>query len=171
MSNQTENKVIDHLTHGYDLLLEKLNEWSEKSDENAGPLLMKGLEDAAQLLSDMGQWTKEEVDLLTLYVKRDLRHTAQKLHENNHTLVEWLEFDLEMIEENLLTIFSSMADQTRIELDKLKNMAEASEDLHTGEVTSLGTLCCKNCGKEMHFHQSGRIPPCPSCHKTTFVRK
>ncbi|MBF0264392.1 MAG: zinc ribbon-containing protein [Gammaproteobacteria bacterium] len=171
MSNQNENKVTDHLTHGYDQLLEKLNEWSEKSDESTGPLLMQGLEDAAKLLSEMGQWTKEEIDLLSLYVKRDLHHTAQKLQENNNKLIEWLDLDIKIIEDKLLTVFSDMADQTRIELDKLHHLAETADDLHTGEVTSLGVISCKSCGKEMHFHKSGRIPPCPSCHKTVFVRK
>ena len=68
MAKLVDNKIADHLVHGYDALLEKLNEWSEKSDEKSGPLLIHGLEDAAEVLTEMGKWTKEEIDLVSQYV-------------------------------------------------------------------------------------------------------
>ncbi|MDQ6955909.1 MAG: hypothetical protein Q9M21_01810, partial [Mariprofundaceae bacterium] len=31
-------------------------------------------------------------------------------------------------------------------------------------------LTCKDCGHSMHFKKTGRIPPCPKCHKTDFMK-
>lgn len=170
MSNLLDNPVTDKLVHGYDTMMEKLYEWAEKSDDKAGPLLIHGLEDAAVFLNDLGEWTKEEIDLVSHFVKRDIHHIAQNLEKSNTELSEWLEIDKQKVESGFLAILSKMADQTRVELDHIKHLAETINDLHTGEVTSLGSISCKSCGKTLHFHQSGRIPPCPSCHKTIFER-
>ena len=93
---QPESK-IDKLVQGYDTLMEQLSAWSEKADENAGPLLINGLHDAEEFLHDLGQWTKEEVDLLGRYVKRDIHDISQNLEKNNQTLIDWLQFDVQQI--------------------------------------------------------------------------
>ena len=31
-------------------------------------------------------------------------------------------------------------------------------------------LECQECGKVIEMHKTGRIPPCPKCHKTEFKR-
>jgi len=161
---------IDKLVSGYDTMMEKLFEWSEKTDEKAGPVLIHGMEETEQFLHDVGKWSKEEIDLLSRYVKRDLRHIAQNLEKTNSKFIDWLDVDSLQVEKSLLNMLSSMADHTRLELDNIKHLAESAEDLHTGEVTTVGSISCKSCGKEFHFHRAGRIPPCASCHKTIFIR-
>jgi predicted Zn-ribbon and HTH transcriptional regulator len=166
---QPESKM-DKLVQGYDTLMEQLSSWSEKADENAGPLLINGLHDAEEFLHDLGQWTKEEVDLLGRYVKRDIHDISQNLEKNNQTLIDWLQFDVQQIEARVLEILSTMTDKTRLELNKISHMAEKENIWHTGEVTSVGTISCNKCGKELHYHKAGRIPPCPKCHNTEFIR-
>ena len=41
----------------------------------------------------------------------------------------------------------------------------------TGEITAPGVLECSECGEELHFEKTGRIPPCPKCSATRFQRK
>lgn len=163
----TVEDATDKLVNGYNTILDKLSEWTEKADETAGPMIINGLKDAEQFLSELQEWSKEEIDLVSRYVKRDLHDAATKMEAENKSFQEWLEFDLHQAEDKLLSVFSNMADQTRLELDHLKKMAN---QWHTGEVTSIGTLVCKKCGKELHFHKAGRIPPCPSCYHTEFKR-
>lgn len=160
----------DKLVHGYNTVMEKLSEWAEKADENAGPMLINGLRETEEFLHGLGDWTKEEVDLISRYVKRDLHDTAVRLEKSNTELKEWLQFDFQQVEDKILDVFSNMTDRTRAELSKLSHLAEEAQTWHTGEVTSVGTIQCQSCGKEMHFHKPGRIPPCPKCHKTLFTR-
>ena len=61
--------------------------------------------------------------------------------------------------------------KTRLELEKLADQAREASRYHTGEVTGPGTLICEGCGKEIHFHKAGRIPPCPGCQGTGFTRQ
>lgn len=161
------DQATDKLVHGYDVMMDKLSEWTEKADENAGPMIINGVKEAEEFLTELKQWSKEEIDLISRYVKRDLHDTANKLEAENKDFREWLQFDMHQLEEKVLSVFASMADQTRQELHHLEAMAN---EWHTGEITSIGTLACKNCGKELHFHKAGRIPPCPSCKKTEFKR-
>ncbi|WP_198264160.1 zinc ribbon-containing protein [sulfur-oxidizing endosymbiont of Gigantopelta aegis] len=168
-NNQKNNfdDVTDKLVDGYNTMLDKLAEWSDKADAEAGPMIVNGIKDTEEFLVDLKRWTKEEIDLISRYVQRDLHDAASKMEVKNQNFKEWFEFDMQRVEENLLAVFSNMADKTREELEHLK---EAGNEWHTGEVTSIGTLVCKNCGKELHFHKPGRIPPCSACSHTQFKR-
>jgi predicted Zn-ribbon and HTH transcriptional regulator len=168
--NESTESGIDKLVNGYDTLMEQLSAWVEKADENAGPLLINGLHDAEEFMHGLGQWTKEEIDLLSRYVKRDIHDISQNLEKKNQSLIEWLQFDVKQVEDRVLEILSSMTDKTRVELDKIKHLAAKSNVWHTGEVTSVGTISCNKCGTELHYHKAGRIPPCPKCHNTEFIR-
>ncbi len=160
-------EATDKLVHGYNAMIDKLSEWTEKADESAGPMIINGVKEAEEFLNGLHQWSREEISLISRYVQRDLHDTAIKLEKENKNFQDWLEFDVRQVEEKVLSVFSSMADKTRQELDHINEMAS---EWHTGEVTSIGTLACKNCGKEIHFHKAGRIPPCSSCHHTEFKR-
>jgi len=161
------DEATDKLVQGYNTMMDKLSEWTEKADETAGPMIINGVKEAEEFLGDLQKWSKEEIDLISRYVKRDLHDAASKMDDENKTFREWLEFDFHQIEDKVLSVFANMADQTRLELNHLKEMAN---EWHTDEVTSIGTLACKKCGKEIHFKKAGRIPPCPSCHHTEFKR-
>ncbi|MFK5985572.1 MAG: zinc ribbon-containing protein [Pseudomonadota bacterium] len=168
-SNSDESNM-DKLVHGYDTMMEQLSAWVEKTDETAGPLLTNGIQDAEKFMHDLGKWSKDEIDLLSRYIKRDIHDVAVNLEKQNKSLAEWLQFDVQLIESKLLEVFSTMTDKTRLELNKLSHLAEREHIWHTGEVTSVGTITCKQCKTQLHYQKAGRIPPCPKCHKTEFVR-
>lgn len=173
MTQDSDHKInleqaADKLVQGYNTMMDKLSEWTEKADENAGPMIINGVKEAEEFLTDLKEWTAEEIDLISRYVKRDLQDAAEKMEKENKTFLEWLEFDKQLIEDKILSVFASMADQTRLELDHLR---ETANEWHTGEITGIGVLVCQNCGKELHFNKPGRIPPCPSCKHTVFRRK
>ncbi len=59
---------------------------------------------------------------------------------------------------------------TGVALSKFADKADHALTCKSGEITSAGRLECKACGYEMHFKKTGRIPPCPKCHKTEFKK-
>jgi hypothetical protein len=163
----TTETSADKIVQGYITMLNKLSEWTDKADDNAGPMFINGIKETEEFLLGLQKWSQEEIDLISRYVKRDLHDAATKMEQQNKNFKEWLDFDLQPIEEQLLSVFSNMADQTREELTHIEDMAN---EWHTGEVTSIGLLLCTRCGKKLHFHKAGHIPPCPACYHTKFKR-
>ena len=112
----------------------------------------------------------EDVVKLEGYVKRDLIDAARYQDKTGKSLQDWLGFDLALIKNEFLEMFSAAADKTTTELLLLKLDAENAE-YHTGELTGLGTLVCDQCGEKLHFHKPGHIPPCSKCSSTHFHRQ
>lgn len=115
--------------------------------------------------------TKDEIDQVSGYVKRDIEHAAHGLSETKDTesLSEWFKFDIELIENFALDAFLGLADKTRLELAKLGQLAELNT-YHTGDITGPGTFVCDQCDKQIAFKSTSEIPECPACHGKTFVR-
>ncbi|MDD1608068.1 MAG: hypothetical protein CG439_2390 [Methylococcaceae bacterium NSP1-2] len=115
--------------------------------------------------------TEAELDKLSSYVQRDIEHAAEGLTDeaDNESLSEWFKFDVELIEKFTLDAFLSVADKTRIELEKIKQLA-TKHTYHSGDITFPGTFICDECGKEIAFKIPSEIPECPKCHATTFIR-
>lgn len=114
--------------------------------------------------------SEEDAVKLESYVKRDLIDAARYQDKTGNSLQDWLGFDLALIKDEFLEMFSVAADKTTTELLLLKLQAESAE-YHTGELTGLGTLVCDQCGDKLHFHKPGHIPPCPKCSSTHFHRQ
>lgn len=150
------NDIFKHLYETMDDTLHSVAEALEISKEKTGKT------------SDL---TKDELNQVSNYVKRDLESAAQGLSEkeDNASLSAWFKFDIELIENFTLDAFLSVADKTRIELAKLGELAK-KHSYQSGEITIPGTFICDNCGKEIAFKTPSEIPECPVCHTKTFIR-
>jgi len=166
MNNPLPEDVAKKLSAAYDRTLERTRETMDK----AGKGVREALDMAMEKATELGELSREEADLISIYVMRDLEDAAKFVNKSGQELKDWLRFDLEVVEDALLQIFSNMVDHTRSALDDLQERANAAGEWHTGEVTGIGTLQCKSCGELMHFHQTSHIPPCPKCHGTKFRR-
>jgi len=115
--------------------------------------------------------TDAELNKLSTYIKRDIEQAAHGLSskENTNSLSEWFKFDIELLENFTLEAFLSVADKTRIELEKLKQLA-TTHVYQSGDITIPGTFICDECGKEIAFKTTSEIPECPQCHAKTFIR-
>ena len=162
------NTNNEKLVEAYHKLLEALKTGWHETEKHALPPLKEGLETAKQKLSDWGEVTREELDDVADYLKRDLEDAADFLNESGRELGDWLKRDLEFAEFKAAERFASMADATRVELDKLAERARKVGEWHTGEITGVGVLECKQCGELLHFEKPGHIPPCPKCHGTAY---
>jgi hypothetical protein len=171
MSNPEEPRPTDERSvHGYNRMMERVKAMAEKAEKNTVLPLQHAIDAAADKAVELGELTREEADRIADYLRRDLHDAGEYVASTGSELGDWLRFDLDLIEDRLRDIFAAAVDQTRIELMQLQNRAPASWEYHTGEIAGVGTLICAECGKALHFHTTSRIPPCPACHRTVFVR-
>ena len=164
MTESNQEKLIQ----AYNVMLKRVRETLKDAEEKTLPTVREALDKAAETASELGELTREEAEKIGDYLRRDLNEAAEFLSENSRQLKDWLSFDLEFTEIKLAEIFASVADQTRIELDKLAQRAREVGQWHTGEITGIGVLHCKGCGELLHFEKTGHIPPCPKCKGTVF---
>lgn len=129
------------------------------------------LEIAKDNIHQAGNLTKDEINKISGFLKRDIESAAHGLPDkkDNDSLSEWFKFDIDLIENFTLDAFLSLADKTRIELAKLGEQAKA-HTYQSGDVTLPGTFICDQCGKEIAFKTPCQIPECPACHCKTFIR-
>jgi hypothetical protein len=160
----------DKGVHGYNRMMERVRATIEKAEKNTVPNLQHAIDAARDKAVELGELTREEADRVAEYLRRDLHDAGDFLARSGSELGDWLRFDLGQIEDRLLEMFSRAVDHSRIELMQLQHHAPAAWEYHTGEVTGIGTLVCTACAQNVHFHATSRIPPCPSCHGTVFVR-
>lgn len=169
MSKQNESP-IDKLTEAYETMAERLAAAWEHA-ENGIHDLNEALRHAREQAVELDELTHEEAEEISSYLKRDLQDAGYYLKDSGRQLTDWLYMDLELIEDRMLELFSRAADKTRLELMQLEQRARRTEEYHTGEITSPGTLSCDQCGEVLHFQHTGHIPPCPKCKATRFTRK
>lgn len=161
---------VELIGQAYEKLLETAMEDVEKLEHKSGPALHRLIDNARDKLSELGELAEEESERISEYLKRDLRDAAEYIEETGEEFRNWLGFETALIEDRLKNLFAKAADQTIVELNKLRGKAE-SAGYHTGEITGPGTLVCDKCGEELHFYKPGHIPPCPKCKGTEFHRK
>ncbi len=159
-----------HQPYATDKLAEAYDHMMERVRETVGKNLQQSLEQAQVTAVELGELTRDEAEKVANYLHRDLRDATEYLNEKGRELRDWFRFDLQQVEERILETFNRLVDTSRIELGRLSGNLPGNEERHTGEIAGIGTLACVACGAELHFHKTGRIPPCPKCHATVFSR-
>lgn len=170
MSTEHPNDAIGRMVAAYEKMLERVHETLEHAEQETIPNLKRNIDQAREKAVELGELTREEAEKVGTYIERDLKDAASYLQESQEQFSQWLRFDLDQIGNRLLEMFADVADRTQVELSKLAEQARRAQLYHTGEITGPGTLVCRWCGKAMHFHKAGHIPPCPKCRSTEFRR-
>lgn len=161
--------TLQRLAQAYDTMLERVKSALETAGVDIAPALKKALDNAEEKATELGELSREEAAKIAEYLKRDIHDAAEYMADQGEELSSWARFDLELVEQRMLESFALVADKTTLALDALRESAKAA-GWHTGEITSMGTLVCEQCGKALHFHKTSHIPPCPKCHHTAFKR-
>lgn len=144
-------------------LYEKLAARTAELLEEGKKTLDEALKKAKDELGKAGEFSTEQMDKVADYVKRDVADNAEKATEAIKKAV-----DPQRVAAGAQAIFARILNSAVDALSDLAEKAEKATEFKTGEVTSAGTLTCKECGAEMHMKTTGRIPPCPKCRKTIF---
>lgn len=160
----------DKLLKAYNVMRDALKTAWHDTGEKALPTLKHTLDAAEEKASDLNELSREEIQRLSDYLKRDIHDAAESLADNSKQLAEWLEFDAELAESKLADWVTKVANPTIVELEKIREQARMGE-WHTGEITGPGILTCEKCGEKLHFDSAGHIPPCPKCHATVYRKE
>jgi len=166
----SEQNLEQKLTAAYDKMMERVNHLLDTAEQQAMPSLQKNIDKAKQRAIDLKELTHDEADKLAHYVHRDVSDLATHLSQSGEEFKNWFSFDLQLVEDRVLDTFAKVADKTSLQLAQLASQAKRSQEYHTGEITGIGTLACQSCEGLLHFKKTSRIPPCPKCHKTAFIR-
>ncbi len=170
MTHQTDHPHGEKLVHAYNTMMERVKAALDIVDKQTVATVDEGIERAKEKAVELGELTREEAEKIGDYLRRDLEDAGEYLADSGEELKQWLQFDLELIEDRLWDMFAQAADQTKLAFLQLAERAQRASQYHTGEITTLGTLQCVQCGELLHFHATGHIPPCPKCHGSVFRR-
>ena len=127
-----EQKLEKKLVAAYDKMMGRIGKLLDKAEQEALPILQKNIEHAKQQAIELKEISKEEADKIADYIRRDLHDAADYLEQSGSEFSTWLHFDLELVEDRILEVFSKVADKTRLELAQLAAQAKHSQEYHTG---------------------------------------
>lgn len=170
MADDKHKDTLDTLGEAYDTMYEHVSENLHKAKEKSGPVIHELIEEARQKVVELEDVADEDAEKLAKWLRRDLDDVISYLSETEYAFKDWLGFETSIIKRSLINAMLETADQTTLALLRMKDNAHEPYDYHTGEIAGYGTLICDECGEKLHFHQAGKIPPCPKCHKTRFHR-
>ena len=170
MSDKKPHDPVERMVDAYETMLETVNGMLDKAEKSALPTLKHSLDSAREKMVEMNELTREEAEKISRYVERDMTDAAHFLSDTGDEFRDWLSFDIKLIEDRLMEMCANVADRTRLELDRFADQARQASQYRTGEITGPGTLVCAGCGKELHFHKAGHIPPCSQCRGTVYRR-
>ncbi len=146
----------------YARIVSRTEELMESGRKNLDEALKKASED----LTSAGDFTREQSERIAGYVKRDLGHAADHVSKTTESIKGAV--TPQRLAVGAQSLFARILTTTAEQLQEWAQKAEAQLEFKTGEITSPGTLTCKNCQEELHMKRTARIPPCPKCHKTVF---
>ena len=147
-------------------LYEKIISRTEELLGSGRKNLDEALKRAGDDLSSAGNFTREQAEKVSTFIKRDMQHAVENAGKGKESVKEAV--DPKRLAVGAQSIFSKILSNTA---DTLSGWAKKSEDnleFKTGEITSPGALTCKGCGEVIHMKKTAKIPPCPKCHKTLY---
>jgi polyhydroxyalkanoate synthesis regulator phasin len=150
-------------------MLQRARDAVDSADE-ATPKLRAMIDHARDRMVELGELSREEAHKIADYIERDIEDAAHYIAETGEDLRAWWRFDLELIEQRMLEAFTSVADQTRLQLAQWSERARQASLYQAGQITGPGVLVCDRCGAETRFTRAGRIPACADCGGLSFKR-
>jgi len=166
-NNQNEPSLVE----AYNQMMARVRDSIDNAEAHAMPTLQKAIEQARDQAIHLGEISLEEAEEIGNYIKRDINDAAEYLMETSHEFSEWLMLDLDIIEQKVLELFLSVADNTRIELEQLSHVArDINREYKSGEITGPGSLVCKHCEQMIQFNTTDKIPACSKCGYQHFKR-
>tara|TARA_R110001592_G_scaffold71444_2_gene218441 strand:+ start:7500 stop:7997 length:498 start_codon:yes stop_codon:yes gene_type:complete len=162
---EEHNKLVE----AYERFSQKTKDILEESQDKTSQAFENAMEMARESLVKAKELTNEESERLKTFLKRDIEQTANDIRSiESYTVEHFKPTSVRVGFYNLLSYLSSNSAEL---FDRMADWADKEVVVHTGEITGPTTLSCESCKAELHFKESGKVPPCPKCHKTEFRRK
>ncbi|CAH0525088.1 zinc ribbon-containing protein [Vibrio hippocampi] len=123
------------------------------------------LEKSGEVVEAANDMTKDEMALISAYIKSDLREFSDNYEQSKsgpfYTMIA------NSIWQGLLDI----TDRTKIEWMEVFQDLERQGLYQAGEMIGLGVLVCETCGHKMEYTHPTEITPCIKCGQTHFTRQ
>ena len=161
----TENEQ-DNNEHEEVGMYEKIVARTEELLGSGRKTLDEALKRAGDDLSTAGDFTREQAEKVSTFIKRDIQHVVDSADKGKETVKEVV--DPKRIAAGAQSIFSKILSNTAETISGWAQKSEEQLEFKTGEVTSPGSLTCKECGEVIHMRRTAKIPPCPKCHHTLY---
>lgn len=149
----------------YETLLEQVTETLEHSPDE-----LKHWADITeqyrQAASDM---TKDELALISAYLKRDLQEFGLNVKESPAPFSDSPFY--RVVKETIWEGLAEVTDKTQIEWREVMDDLKHRGVYEAGEIIGLGNLVCEKCGHEELITHVKKISPCLKCGHTRFTRK
>jgi len=171
MTDPDNQSTREKWLQAYDDMMMRVKTAYEEAEESTRPVLQRFIHKARDSAVELEELTREEAEKVAYYLHRDLEDAGRHLAETGHELGDWLRFDIDLIEDRLMSVLSLVADRTRLEMLQFEHDIKEGPAWNSGEITGPGTLECDSCGTTVRFHATGHIPDCPNCKRTVFHRK
>jgi len=161
----------DQAPEAYDRILDRLRERLDRAGTHSWDYLQEQIEEAAEIELAAEEMTRDEMDLLKAYIRRDLTQLGYYIHETGAGVAAWLHFDLDVLERKVVDRLLDLADRTRVELELLREqLAHGENEYLAGEITAPGTLECRVCGATQVLTRTSVIQSC-RCGSVVFTRR
>jgi len=173
-TSEFADTVIEHMDDAaisgkdadqYDELADKFHKEFEEGAEKTAEFAQKAMETARKQLTAAGQFTEEQGQKLKVFLENDFSRVTQEMKVGAKE-----KLNPSRLGAGALSSMAKLLHKTGVALSSFGDKADDALACRSGEITSAGKLQCNACGYEMHFKKTGRIPPCPKCHKTEFTK-
>lgn len=145
----------------YEEMIEDVVENLKHSPEE----LQHVLEKSGQVVEAANDMTKDEMALISAYVKSDLKEFANNYEESKSG-----PFYL-MIANSVWQGLLDITDRTKVEWVELFQDLEHQGVYTSGEMIGLGVLVCEQCGHKTEYNHPTVIGDCAKCGNQSFSRK
>lgn len=156
----------------YEALRGEVRALLEEAQERLSPEQMRrAVDEGARRLREAGRFTAETLGRAAETVRKDLLSAARELRPGVERLTDTAGGLLETLRDRGGHLAALAARALGEWAQELGDRLDAALAYHTGEVAHAGTFVCTRCGETIRLERTGRLPPCPRCHHTTFRRR
>ncbi len=160
----------EKLVAAFDHMVENVSDTIHEAEEALAPTVDEMVHNAQILARELFALTQEEAESLGNTLKRDMQKANTTLNQQGKELKDWFSFDLTLVEDRFIELIARSADKAWLDFRAFENEDHQASVYRSGEVCNAGTLCCKNCDKNITLPKSGQIPRCPVCDQDEFFR-
>jgi rubrerythrin len=146
---------------GYEEMIDEVVDNLKHSPEEVQHVLEK----SGQVVEAANDMTKDELALISAYVKSDLKEFAENYEESKSG-----PFYL-MIANSIWQGLLDITDRTKVEWLELFQDLEHQGVYSAGEMIGLGVLVCEKCGHKTEYNHPTTITPCIKCNHKSFSRQ
>lgn len=155
----------------YDRVVKRLESSLADVEIKSWAFLQQQIEEAVNVEQAAEQMTRDELDLLGAYVKRDMQALGHYSHRAGEGMAAFLKFDLNYLEHQVKESLLALADHTRVDQELLREQLDHdAEQYIAGELATVGTLECLECGMPHRLLSTVIIEPCQKCGANYFRR-